>query len=1597
MWNLVFSCPRATFAVYAALLGLIIGPAMVPHTCSAEDAPATKSPVTKETPASTAQKTSDKSAPGTPAAPGKPVQNPISRWIKDAFDRGLGPEKAELKPAADDSGRMPPGAEAAGGAGRRIEDHRVAYDRKKGELYQKAQAQIERGEWKEGLELAQKILEQPEDALIRLEDGRWGSLRDATQNLFVNAPDDVLKMYRVQYSGLAREQLQAAVLQGDLAINYGRVVTRYLHTEAGLAAANQLGSLHFDRGEFGRATHCFQLMWAARATECRDPLWRRKAAFAARQAGDATFVGALLADADPLSRPGIVGNRPQAVAEWLAAMPAIASPAVRPLADWKVFFGNASRTGIATGGEPLLLPRWQQPVTQSQPVRHQLEYLVEDLIDQGVSPLPVLFPTMIGGKVVFRTLHGVMVVDAPTGHPLWETGDPDSAEATLLAGEMPIGQSNGPVIQFGRAGRRAGMGMRAFARGMNAGVMPGYSGGAAEYHPLTNLLFRNANYGLVASDGKRLFVLEDPMALSPKQPGQSWSWDDRPGDATAANKLTAHDLENGRAVWEIGGGAFGEAFDLPLAGCFFFGPPIVDAGELFIVGERDKEISLFSLDPATGRLNWSQLIGYSEANIETDIGRRWWTAQVASAQGMLVCPTTTGWVTAIDRSTHSLAWSRRVSVVVPPIREGTNGAALVQNAALSARWAPAPPVIANHCVVYTPPESPVLYCIDLDTGKEIWQKPRGDMQYLAGVFHEHVLVAGKTSVAAYALADGVLAWSTPISAPAGRGAAVDGCYLVPLASGELWSLELSTGKIGSKTYLPAGSEPFGNLLMHQGMLLSASALGVTAFEQQGAIREEIARRRRADPHDGWAAVREAEISLLGRDFPRALAALRQVVDRTMLPPELGRRFRRLLMESLQFVVQAQLSSGGGGPELLELAGLAESPSEQAQVERLRAERHAARHEYAAAFAAYMALANLHETSLLEPPDQPELNVRADAWLRGRLIDLWRESPEPVRHELAQAISSRATAALTASSEDQRQFAELLGFHPAAAPVMQRLADDCAARGDFSAAEQTLLELQRQADPATAGAAVERLARLMMEFHLGADAAYYYGELETRFAEVVVAGGRTGRQIAVEARIRTAGIHPPADAWRGWRNGEMKLERIGVSFTNSYVQDLSITDSPLPFFRNNRLELQQQEQRFEVVQSHTDDVRWSLPMRARAGSPEGTAAVCKAAGHEIVLLNRGVLQSVSPIDGRVNWVHTLESRVVQQAMLYAARQHEPVPPMNPASRLRARSGARTQIDTTGALCLANSAAVCYQGRRNLTMLDARTGSVRWTCGGVRGGARVFGNEEVVYVHPADGRNPFALRCTDGKRLEIANLAELMLGAMQNYGKDFVLLDGNSRPNRLLLRRFDPLEQRDLWKREFPAQTLFSALDVRRLAVLDPAAGKFQCVDLSTGELLLLGSVDPGELKGRPEVYAVADFDAVYLLVNQPNRAGFYSEGLPSVRANGTVYAFDAAGGVRWTCKLDNQNLILERLHQSPVLVFASRQMQQKQNIQVWMLKVEVFDKARGVRLLEETWHPRSNIRSLVVNPAQPCIELRTYDERIRLAPAPAADAERARSH
>jgi outer membrane protein assembly factor BamB len=1460
----------------------------------------------------------------------------------------------------------------------------------------KALAAIADSRWNDALDLLQRVASLPEDTLYRTDTGSWVSVHDEAQRLIGEAPPEPLAQYRAQFGGLAK-QLLAEANRGNDPADLGRVARSYYHTDAGYEAANRIGSLHLDRSEVVLAAKWFSALWRARPALTQSAVWRAKASLALSQAGQAELakeVFDISAAEAPATASAVAGGSPGA-ARWLASTPKFAGPVESPLTEWPMFFGTPRRTGIVVGGEPLLLPRWRVAITDRQPVRAQIEHLLEDLSDLGHTPLPLIFPTMVGGKVVFRTLHGVLVVDAETGRPLWQTDELQPLER-LIAGVagQPDGMNGNiflPRQLMMRNVRVAGFANNNFYNNAAMG----------ENQPLCHMLFRNANFGLTSSDGRRLFVVDDPQVLTNRQPGYPGNWVDpnNPGSSAAGAKLIAFDIETGRALWEVGGPSNGESFDPPLAGYFFFGAPVVDGDDLFVIGEStsgetNKQIRLICLEPETGVLKWTQLVASADPDIEKDLCRRWWTAQVTIADGLVICPTTVGWTVAVDRLTRTLLWGHRAAVSPRPNQPVFGGDNEMANVVplwpLRDAWGPAPPVVQHGRVVFSSPEGQNFVCLDQATGKELWTKPRGAGSYFAGVHEKLAIIVGRTEVSAWQLDKGAEAWpSVKIPAPAGRGVMLADQLYLPISTGEIWTIGLGKGELLGKMSLPENT-PVGNLAMYHGMLLSVDALGLTAFEQREAVQNEIQRRRQQDPRDPWALIREAQIQVLGQNLPGALAGLRQV-PRDRVPEELRETFRGLLARALTAAIRENISDrnkdAATGADLEELSKLAASSVERQNLRRLEADLLVARGQFPKAFDAYLAIAD-SASVLLARDDLPSVEVRSDLWVAGKIRDLLPRLNAEDRAAIDQRIAALQSAA-GVSEQAQLKFVTLFGDLPQAVAVRRDLAEKFAGRGEFVPAEQLLRQVAESREPEVAAAAVERLAQLMLEFQLSAEAAAEYNDLQQRFTDVPLANGQTGTELVQE--MKKTGTFPEAQApVLDWHADAVRLERHGmVGFSNFLTQELTSLGSSAPFFGSHRLEVEPSTQRLDVIDAFSEELHWSVPLRSRAGYADGGMAIARTAGHQLTVLHQGILHGLSPVDRRVLWTRPLENRGQVPNMFSRNFNNSVLAMQSPVNHANRQAGLQSLGAQPGGLSLVGSNVVGIFGRRNLTVLDAATGKVAWMQTGVRNGTIALGGENLVYIRPHDGQNAIAVRARDGQRVDTKNLDTTLTRFLHLVNDQFVMSGlAGSKPG---LRLYDPVADRDSWTLPLQPQSKISILDNDRAAVLDPD-GKFGLIDLKTGRRQALATVVPAEQPARTETFVIADQNTLFLALNKGGAGSSYSDQIPFVRVS-SILAFDLeTGKQRWKLdfqqqlKVPQHNLFIERLSASPFLLFCNREFKTKGRLPVWSLNLVAVDKLTGNVLLDEKTASQPGFRSLTVNAADKYIELRSYNERFRLYPA-----------
>lgn len=1521
-----------------------------------------------------------------PAADAKNPGNPLTDLIKNVFrPASKTPSKEEVEKENKNDGED----EHLMSAGDQT-DKRAPHDPEHFSLLQKAVGKAREKNWNEALEILEFLLERGGHSTVRLANGRRVPLSEEANRLLGSLPAEVRENYRLKHGQAAAQILAEAAASGDPR-RYALVATRYFHTAAGYDAANHLGTLHYDRGEFGMAARWFNLLIDAGAPMSRETSWRLKAIFALRQSGDRPESDRLLSElsTDPQPQDLEVGGMRLNPRDWIARLQPRAADAMTIVDEWPIFGGLPSRFAVANGGEPLLLSRWTRPVTESHPLRAQIAMLTQDLGDQQRATIPALFPLMINNRIIYRTLRGVQVLDAATGETLWETREGVSAERMLLGGELDDGEN-------------IAMGRRGFNRFNINGPNSDYFGGGGESHPLVGLLYRNGAFGILASDSRQLFVIEDHAMLS--RLGYYGAEFDPEGDDPfqqnwSTNRLVSYDLNSGRPLWTVGGVAMNEPFDLPLAGTYFLGAPLVDGGELLVVGEKDGQIHLFALDPANGTPRWSQLIAYADTKIERDIARRWWTAQVACGNGVIVCPTTVGWLVGIDRLSHSVLWTQRYTQPVDPraVREGREDVdSMVAFSELNSQWSPSAPVIVGSRVVYTPSEEASIVCVDLFDGKTVWQHPKGDDGlYLAGVFDDRVVVVGRNAVTSRAMRDGSVQWTIRFEhaegRPSGVGVAAKNGYYLPLSSGELWLIDVSIGKVTQKSKLPENDGPLGNLAFYRGKFLSLSAQGMTSYEQRAAAEAEIRRAKEANPHDPQALLHEAEIFRVDRKYAKALESLRAMKPDDV-PELLVRRYRSAMLDSLAGVIRGDQS--GAQREIDELAAFATTPDEKWTHRTLLVERFAANKEYASAFDLLLdAAGKLDDAQPLAGTD-PDTMLDATVWVASRLAEFWAKMDAEARKRFDERISAQAKAALDGDLASRRRAARMFPFHTAIPAVEDRLVEDYSQTGDVALAENILLRRSRRAEPEMAARALERLGRLLLDAGLPRDAEQAYRDLERRFPDVPVVEKKTARELVTELVEKgTFGAAVPQER-TAWGEFEFRVERTGTGYLTQHIQEVDAGAARTPFFQDHRIQIDERRQRLEVIGARDETQHWLLPLRSGPRPLQGEQVVARASGHMLYLLHRDVLHCLSPVDRKVLWTRVLDVRG-SGAGYYRVPQRASLQPLRSGASFLSRNSVLHFDRGDGMLAAVNGECICIYGRRQFTVLDALTGDVRWTRSNVPPNSSVIATDDVLYFVPPDRKQAAAYHAADGRRIESKDVGSLLAKAVAVLPQGIVVSDADGKgailglsAKQTVVRLMNPLNQEEIWSRPLPGGTAFALLDETRLVSVE-AGGVPSILDLESGEMQRFETgVAAEELKSKPDFYALADRDRLYFVMNRRRGTSdyYYQDGFQSLQVSGTVYAFDLHSRKElWRQTVASQNLVSQFLNYSPALLFVSRsQARRGENARGnWALNVLAIDKETGRKLIDTKLPTYGGFRTLDLNMAERFIELRSHNQRVRL--------------
>jgi len=1496
-----------------------------------------------------------------------PPLNQLKQVIQGLFGKG----KPAAGNQADDSGRK-----------RTPDYYRYPQDLEQERRFKSVQQLIQDEQWDAAREKLQLMLENSLNLPVHIA-GERGLItdRELIYELLELLPEAQQQKFDRQYASLAEKMFKDAQQNDASPEQFAEIASRFSSTPAGARAMNYLISFHMERKEFGLAEQYVQRLLKYQPPLTRSPQWRTKAAYILKQTGNKELTDRLLAsfgDTADLSQPIQIGGTTEKPLTWLEKQPILTTTENHTQDEWPMLFGSPSHAARARQADPLLIPRWSYPLTSNHTIQAQLDLIHEDLTSSGHATIPALPPLAIDGKIVFRTLKGVQVLDADSGTPLWQSALENSPEESFIKAKLK--------------GQQLPQARGLFDPAPQARSFSLYTGTDPNAHPLTSLIYRNANWGSQSSDGKHLFILES-MRLNLSASGTSRNLNrfrrrrgDFEEDFWSSNQLVAYDLNTGEPKWKVGGIKFDEPFDLPLAGTFFFGAPTPAGEELYIIGERDREIRVYALDPETGAERWSQQIGNPEQDIALDMVRRWWIAPVAVDQGILICPTTIGLLTAIGQLDHSILWSARYTSDSDDNGRQFNRINQTSFEPVNQRWCPSAPIIIENKVIYTPPDEEALICLDLITGTPLWTKRAKEaMLYVAGVADGQILLVGQNSVTAISLKTGKNSWQTAFEKnagpPSGQAVIADQHLHVPLQSGQVWTFDVASGKVVSRLFNASASQPLGNLVIHRGQFLSLSTRGLVSYEQKQTFETQIEKIKQQNPASPLALYKESELLMMNRSYPQAWSRMQQL-DSAKLPPALQKNYHLLLIHCLTEMIRSDFQQHAD--LVAELKQQVSSDNERLELQRLLIERARARKELPQAFALLQQLGQAPADTFFQTDNT---STQIDSWIAGQAADLWKQASAADQQQFTQALNQRAAELLNADASLQERFLDQFGFHPASLPVLRRLTADSLASDRFFAAELWLTQLIRQSQPELSAEGLAGMVQLCLKYELFADAKHYLDRLTTYDPRLTLPDNQTVEQF-LNASRETLRSRADQQQQASWRPEKLKLLVGGSArFYSSREQTLDTQASSLPYFQTRSLNVSPQQNRLTVSETESKRVLWTTPLRSMEQSRNTSYNEGALAGHNLILQHRDMLHLFDLVDQKLIWSQKLERE--QGHRHYASMFNRTPAQLSTESSLVHRHHPSNAIRNRGIIAGANTDYTCYFSRRKIILVDTRTGKVRWTRDNVDPDIRVLGDDRQIYLITGDRQPRKILRVTDGRPVEPDENAALLKYAIYQGDSAFVGItapDETKRPGQTRgqtsVFAFQPGTPKLPWTLDFPRNTRFSIFNQHMLAVFTPG-GELQTVDLRTGVASTLGTIPQEDLKKNHDLYLAADNSHYYFVTNAPVRNSI-SVSAPSVPVNGTLYVFDRQSGKQiWKQSFEKKHLVIDEQNPLPVVLLVSRDYQRTRNRPNNMIHLIVLDKPTGKELLDWQAPTDSNIRNINVDYQQKMLEIQTYSARIRL--------------
>lgn len=1274
-------------------------------------------------------------------------------------------------------------------------------------------------------------------------------------------------------------------------------INRWYAMRASTSALEILATRELDRGRTTHAAAAFRLL--SDHSRADSGLRERSAArqiIALHLAGNSPEARRLrTSQTDLLLRSKLRGPAGEPLLAWVdqtlrAAPPVSAS----------VWPSPSARESSEQFPQPALDPAWRFDVSVPAEVAALLRESSDELHGQGIHRVPSGVPVVAGQTVVCRLLDEVVALDLANGNVRWRKGT--GTVWNQVTGNLKLLQNDGFAEMITR-----------------------------------RLVYRNqadSLYTRLASDGQRVFAAiepDAPVASAPLPKSLPATADPVASAAANYNRLVAWDVESGEELWRRGAPASTAAERVAAGnsglwdrGVTFLGVPAVHDFSLYVVGRCDSRLELFAIHAADGELLWRLPLVETNDEAPTGESRPLLPATpILLHRGVLLCPTASGALVAVDLVRRVGLWCRRYPRDDVG-RAGTSTQNQWSRQLLYPWWDGWREVrLAAHDgkVLLTGPDTNFLTLVDVRTGQRIWSRPREDGLFLASLGDEGAIVVGRDAVRCYHLATGDLRWTSRVGDVAGR-AGVDGSsLLVPLADGGMAAVTRTDGQV---RIIPAErSDSLGNLVRYPGGAVALTNDRVFRLAPLDERLESARRAATAKADDVSAQRTMARLRLESGDLGGALriaAALRLKQDDATT-----RAFHREML-----LAQLEIDPAAGADHWSILESLLETPESRVQALDTLARGTSRIGSPVEALRAWIRLQELNPAGewttpskrLSGPLESPAGLIRFDRHIQGEIANLLAAASPDDREALHELVDDALDRSVRSADPFALQrFARQYDGLPWGQRVRLRQSARVGIGVGFTQSEIALLELTQLADRPTAAAALHESMKFLVDRGWRADAALAARRLRDDFGDVPLTEGEPARTAvdslppeSLLARQIRDGIPDP------WPQGTPKITATAERNRDTDYLPLPMQAAPGSLFNRITVSVERAGRRLRFHGGGQPNA-WDLALPDSKSMFRNANPLHRgwAWGHLLVVRIGSELFGVAPFNDQGD----PKASIVWRVDMFGAR-------MTKWNQLGVRvrpTPAGFGLDDVvlvdrfgrdlGQVGPVQPGYLCYRDQARLVAIETATGARLWERHDVPAKAIVAGDSEHVILAQPGAGTVEALRALDGRSLATFPTQSSLENILEWHGTLALASDGT----RLSLT--DVAASRPLWERPLVAGSLPFAVDEERCGLAEPD-GTLHLIELSDGRTLNTTRVEgPARLE---RVYSTTDERNVYVALSGPfsnpdnQRLQADQGGFRSPAASGRLVAISReTGHVLWNIVLDDASLPYEQPREIPFLI------------------------------------------------------------------------------